>query len=93
MSGWLIFQPMQEAFGRYVPEDPPSSWAPVWQPEYEGDEEPGGGADTGDNDNDTLPNWHEILLGTNCGNPDTDGDGATDGDEVYMKFISWAPIL
>jgi Putative Ig domain/Bacterial TSP3 repeat len=91
MFGWLIFQPVHQAFGKYVP-DRPTSWSPIWQLEYEGfDEfgnpvevpEPASGPDTGDNDGDGLPNWHEMLLGTECGNPDSDGDGATDGDEVH----------
>jgi hypothetical protein len=36
----------------------------------------------GDFDRDGLTNREEYLLGTHPGNPDTDGDGATDYDEV-----------
>jgi eukaryotic-like serine/threonine-protein kinase len=36
----------------------------------------------GDDDKDGLSNAQEILLGTNPNNPDTDGDGLSDGDEV-----------
>lgn len=40
--------------------------------------------DTGDldDDNDGLRNSQELSLGTNPNNPDTDGDGLTDGAEV-----------
>lgn len=36
----------------------------------------------GDDDEDGLSNAQEIQLGTNPGNPDTDGDGLNDGQEV-----------
>jgi len=35
-----------------------------------------------DDDNDTLTNQQEILIGTSPTNPDTDADGVSDGDEV-----------
>ena len=35
-----------------------------------------------DNDNDGLSNLEEYLRGTDPNNPDTDGDGILDGDEV-----------
>ena len=35
-----------------------------------------------DNDNDGLSNLEEIEFGTDLNNPDTDGDGYYDGDEV-----------
>ncbi len=35
-----------------------------------------------DNDKDGLTNSYEIEIGTDPENPDTDGDGLTDGDEV-----------
>jgi hypothetical protein len=35
-----------------------------------------------DSDHDGLPDWKEILLGTDPYNPDTDGDGTNDGAEV-----------
>ncbi|MDO8564546.1 MAG: hypothetical protein Q7R88_00975 [bacterium] len=39
---------------------------------------------TGDADNDTLPDWEEVLWGTDPKHPDTDGDGTTDGEEVVL---------
>jgi len=36
----------------------------------------------GDADNDGVPDWKEILWGTDPENPDTDGDGVSDGDEI-----------
>jgi hypothetical protein len=38
----------------------------------------------GDDDNDGLSNYLETLLGTDPNNPDTDGDGLTDWDEIYI---------
>src|SRR5207247_5691563 len=35
-----------------------------------------------DSDGDGLPDWVEIMIGTDPFNPDTDGDGLSDGDEV-----------
>ena len=37
-----------------------------------------------DNDNDGLPNIVEKIYGTDPENPDTDGDGLTDYEEVYI---------
>jgi hypothetical protein len=37
-----------------------------------------------DYDNDGLSNWGEYLIGTDPTNPDTDGDGLSDGDEVKL---------
>lgn len=38
-----------------------------------------------DEDNDGLSNWQEKLWGTDVNNPDTDGDGTTDGKEVEQN--------
>ena len=38
-----------------------------------------------DTDNDGLFDWEEALWDTDPKNPDTDGDGANDGDEVKLK--------
>lgn len=38
-----------------------------------------------DSDGDGLPDWMEAALGTDPFNPDTDGDGLSDGDEV-LKY-------
>ena len=35
-----------------------------------------------DSDHDGLPDWEEALYGTDPHNPDTDGDGTSDGKEV-----------
>jgi hypothetical protein len=37
-----------------------------------------------DSDGDGLPDWLELLIGTDPFNPDTDGDGLPDGYEVYV---------
>lgn len=38
-----------------------------------------------DNDNDGLKNWEEVLWKTDPNNPDTDGDGTSDNDEVKQN--------
>lgn len=38
----------------------------------------------GDADGDNLPDSSEGQYGTNASNPDTDGDGAADGDEINI---------
>jgi|SRR3989344_1943650 len=35
-----------------------------------------------DTDNDGLPSWEETLFKTDPANPDTDGDGVNDGEEI-----------
>lgn len=37
-----------------------------------------------DSDGDGLPDSVELLIGTDPNNPDTDGDGISDGDEYYL---------
>jgi len=37
-----------------------------------------------DADNDDLENYYEYFYGTDVNNPDSDGDGYTDGEEVYV---------
>jgi eukaryotic-like serine/threonine-protein kinase len=37
-----------------------------------------------DSDNDGLSDYQEAILGTDPNNPDTDGDGLSDGDEVFI---------
>lgn len=46
---------------------------------------------TGDNDGDGLPNSEEQVWGTNLNNPDTDGDGFRDGDEVRARHNPTIP--
>ena len=41
-----------------------------------------GSGDADDDDNDGLTNGEERRIGTDPGNPDTDGDGLKDGEEV-----------
>ncbi|HCN28482.1 MAG TPA: hypothetical protein DIT64_06860, partial [Verrucomicrobiales bacterium] len=62
--------------------EPDGSGDPVWVGAPE--DEPPEGADPGDDDYDGLPNWREDHHGTDRYNPDSDGDGATDGDEVFL---------
>ena len=62
--------------------EPGGSGEPVWVGAPE--DEPPEGADLGDDDYDLLPNWLEDHHGTDRYNPDSDGDGATDGDEVFL---------
>ena len=37
-----------------------------------------------DSDGDGLPDWFELLIGTDPHKPDTDGDGLTDFEEVFV---------
>lgn len=37
-----------------------------------------------DSDNDGVPDFQEALAGTDPNNPDTDGDGLTDGEELKL---------
>lgn len=39
-----------------------------------------------DSDGDGLPDWLELLIGTDPYNPDTDGDGLSDGEEYFIYF-------
>ncbi|PCI29806.1 hypothetical protein COB52_02145 [Candidatus Kaiserbacteria bacterium] len=40
-----------------------------------------------DTDNDGVRDWQEILLGTDPNNPDTNGDGISDGEEIEALAI------
>jgi len=40
----------------------------------------------GDPDQDGVDNLHEFMAGTDPTNPDTDGDGITDGDELFVHY-------
>jgi len=44
-----------------------------------------------DSDGDGLPDWFELLIGTDPYNPDTDGDGLTDFEEVFIYHTN--PLL
>ena len=79
----FIFGPQLRA-GQYQPD---GSGNPVWATDLDEngdpvDVEPPEGADWGNDDPDTLPNWLEDYYGTDRYNPDTDGDGLTDSDEI-----------
>ncbi len=39
-----------------------------------------------DSDGDGLPDWLELMIGTDPYNPDSDGDGLTDGEEFWIYF-------
>ncbi|MFW9922069.1 MAG: ABC transporter substrate-binding protein [Candidatus Thorarchaeota archaeon] len=41
-----------------------------------------------DIDNDGLTDTHELQLGTDPTNPDSDGDGLLDGEEVYLYYTN-----
>src|SRR3989344_5348027 len=41
-----------------------------------------------DPDSDNFSNYEEFLFFTNPTNPDTDGDGASDGEEVKTNFTN-----
>ena len=41
-----------------------------------------------DTDGDGLPDWQEVLYGTDPNNPDTDGDGITDGEAVRRGLLT-----
>ncbi len=40
---------------------------------------------TKDSDNDGLPDWEEVLIGTDPRKADTDGDGTSDGAEIKAE--------
>ncbi|MGJ8640823.1 MAG: DNRLRE domain-containing protein [Opitutaceae bacterium] len=48
---------------------------------------------TGDADSDDLDNTTELSIGTNPGNPDTDGDGLLDGEEVSGEFNPYQTLV
>lgn len=39
-----------------------------------------------DSDGDGIPDWLEVMIGTDPFDPDTDGDGLTDGEEFWIFF-------
>lgn len=41
-----------------------------------------------DTDEDGLPDWQESLYGTDINEPDTDGDGISDGDAVRQGLLT-----
>ncbi len=55
-------------------------WGPQPAPEYQ---LRGGDLDS---DGDGIPDWLELLIGTDPYNPDTDGDGLSDGEEYWIYF-------
>lgn len=69
---------MNQATASYQPDN---NGTPVWTGLAEDEPE---GPDWGDDDYDGLPNWLEEYYGTDRYTPDSDYDGATDGDEVFL---------
>jgi len=65
--------------------EPDASGDPVWNST---EPEPSVGPDWGDSDGDGLPNWFEEWLGTSPGNPDSDYDGISDYDEIYLTYTN-----
>ena len=45
-------------------------------------------ADENDDDSDGLPNYLEEFFGTDKSKPDSDGDGLTDYQEIYLLGTS-----
>ncbi len=93
--GWAVSAPRLNAV--YEPAggmDWSQSW--TWNPQWQTDDpvndpEPPDGADWSDVDTDGLPAWIEEWYGilhacpmNMAGNPDCDGDGATDGEELMV---------
>ena len=61
--------------------------SPDWQKKYFGNEicqDVNICGDNADPDHDGLTNLEEFKLGTDPNNPDSDGDGLADGDEVHV---------
>lgn len=81
----MVFGPQLSA-GQYEPD---GDGNPIWMTDSNEngdpvDFEPTEGADWGNEDPDTLPNWLEDYLGTDRYNPDTNGDNLADSDEIYI---------
>ncbi len=64
----------------------------VWENQYGLDPKNSSDATT-DNDSDTLTNLKEYQNNTDPINPDTDGDGISDGDEVLIYFTDPLALL
>ena len=84
MAAWSLTPPA--GWSAYVPDDIETDWRtqienPVW--DGIGTELPEG-ADVRDIDWDYLPAWWEEWYGTDPGDPDTEGDGITDRDELEI---------
>lgn len=97
LLGWTLLSPTLNAV--YVQDvnasgfalNQPASYSPTWDGNGVGDPEPPEGADMSDNDTDGLPAWFEDWYGAvhgatvnMRGNPDSDNDGATDGNELHV---------
>ncbi|MCX6838914.1 MAG: putative Ig domain-containing protein [Verrucomicrobia bacterium] len=97
LLGWTLSAPTLNAV--YVQDvnapgfalNQPASYTPTWDGNGVGDPEPPEGADMSDNDTDGLPAWFEDWYGAvhgamvnMRGHPDSDHDGATDGNELQV---------
>ncbi len=72
---------MPAAWQPDVGAEPPWAGTPSWTGEAP---QPPDGPDWEDSDGDGIPNWFEELLETSPGNPDSDYDGISDGDEITL---------
>jgi hypothetical protein len=97
LLGWTLSAPTLNAV--YVQDvnapgfalNQPASYTPTWDGNGVGDPEPPEGADMSDNDTDGLTAWFEDWYGAvhgamvnMRGDPDSDDDGAIDGDELQV---------
>lgn len=93
--GWTVSAPRLNAVYEPVADfswAEPWSWNPQWQTnDPANDPEPPDGADWSDVDSDGIPAWLEEWYGilhacpiNMAGNPDCDGDGATDSEELLV---------
>jgi hypothetical protein len=86
---WSTALPLLQA--RYIPDtvNPSRPWetAPVWFDENN-EPAPETGPDMRHSDFDLLPNWYEAYISSDPCNPDTDGNGITDRDELVTTLTN-----
>jgi hypothetical protein len=80
---WSLFPPFYSPMPAAW--EPDSNGSPVWNST---EPEPAHGPDWWDSDGDGLLNWFEEWRGTSPGNPDSDYDGISDYDELYLTYTN-----